>query len=150
MNFSYPQVVFQEVPDHISLALSISGCDLGCSGCHSTETWDKEFGSVLTDDVFITMLDKYKGMISNVLFYGGEWEPKRLVQLLDIAHKKGLCTTLYTGREAHEISAILLDRLTFIKTGKYIKKLGGLSSPQTNQRFYVVDNMIDITSSFFK
>ncbi len=148
MNFSYPQVVFQEVPHHISLAFSISGCDLGCKGCHSTETWDDTFGEPLTDETFLSWVNKYKGMVSNVLFYGGEWSPKRLAQLLTLAQAQGLKTTLYTGRELGDIDAEILSHLSFIKTGRYIKALGGINQPQSNQFFFDLENEVNLTHLF--
>lgn len=35
MKYSDAQVVFAEVPDEITLAISISGCPNRCPGCHS-------------------------------------------------------------------------------------------------------------------
>lgn len=148
MNFSYPQVVFQEVPNHISLAFSISGCSLGCKGCHSTETWDKDFGNELTDEIFIAWINKYKGMVSNVLFYGGEWEPTRLVELLSIAQAHNLKTSLYTGLELPELDKAILSHVTFIKTGKFIKTLGGIDSNTSNQFFYDMENKVNLTHLF--
>lgn len=148
MNYCDPQVVFQEVPGHISLALSVTGCRLGCKGCHSVHTWDPTSGALLSDGVFTQWLDKYQGMISNVLFYGGEWEPERLTVLLKMAKARGLATTLYTGAELDELSPCILEALTFVKTGRYQSDLGGLRSAQTNQRFYDVEKMIDLTWVF--
>ena len=28
-------IVFQEIPDEVTLALNLSGCPNGCPGCHS-------------------------------------------------------------------------------------------------------------------
>lgn len=36
--FSKTILTFQDVPNEISLALSISGCQLKCKGCHSSFT----------------------------------------------------------------------------------------------------------------
>ena len=33
-------VVFSEVPDEISLAISITGCPRRCPGCHSEYLWE--------------------------------------------------------------------------------------------------------------
>jgi len=132
MNFSYPQIVFQEVPDEISLALSISGCPLGCSGCHSSFTWDKDFGEKLTLETFENLLKKHK-FITCVLFYGGEWELETLIKYLDFIKSKNLKTALYTGLNLDEIPKILFNKLDYLKFGRYIKELGGLNSEKTNQ-----------------
>jgi len=44
LRYSYPQEVFQEIHGELTLALSISGCNLHCKGCHSSETWDQIMG----------------------------------------------------------------------------------------------------------
>lgn len=148
MHYSHPQIVFQEVPGHISLALSISGCTLGCKGCHSTDAWAPAFGDDLTDAVLLHLINRYRGMISNVLFYGGEWEAERLIELLTLVNRQGLAATLYTGRERHELDPLIIEQLHFLKTGRYVATLGGLDSQQTNQRFFDLKHGIDITASF--
>lgn len=134
MNYSYPQIVLQEVPDEISLALSISGCPLRCKGCHSTETYNPEFGQELNLEEINKLLSKHKH-ITCVLFYGGEWEPENLVKYLKYIKTKNLKTCLYTGFELSFIHKNILNHLDYIKTGRYIKELGGLGSENTNQKF---------------
>ena len=139
--YSYPQIVLQEVPDEISLALSISGCSLNCKGCHSKETFSKTFGNPLTEDELNSLIKKHKH-ISCVLFYGGEWESDYLLKLLKIVNKKSLKTCLYTGEELFSIAPFILQELDYIKTGPYIESLGGLGSETTNQKFYKLINGI--------
>ncbi len=147
-NFSYPQVVLAEVPDEISMAFSISGCPLRCKNCHSQETWDKNFGKPLTKELF----EKYiqQKYITCVLFYGGEWDIDYLIELLKIARNKGLKTCLYTGLEIDELDKKLLQYLNYLKTGRYIEKLGALESKNTNQKFINLDTNEDLTYKFFK
>lgn len=140
MNYSNMQVVFQEVPHHISLAFSMSGCKIGCTGCHSTETWDSSYGIELSSSTLVEILSKYRSMISCVLFYGGEWEPVELIKLLDLVIEHGLHTCLYTGLELNQILPSIQSKLSYIKVGKYIKELGGLDSVTTNQKFYRITN----------
>ncbi|OUR63064.1 hypothetical protein A9Q74_02315 [Colwellia sp. 39_35_sub15_T18] len=104
MKFNYlpPTIVFQEVPDEISLCFSITGCKVGCKGCHSTELWNENYGSPLTNKAFIQWLKKYQRLISCVVFFGGEWQPHALIEKLLIAKNFGLKTCLYSGEEAGE------------------------------------------------
>lgn len=139
MRFSYPQIVTQEVPGEISLALSISGCPLNCKNCHSTETFDKNFGDELTTKTLDKMIAKHK-YVSCVLFYGGEWYMDELEGFLKHIKAKGIKTCLYTGRELDYFSKEFLLNLDFIKVGRYIESLGGLKEPNTNQRFYRLSN----------
>lgn len=40
-----------EVPKEVSLAFTISGCQLKCKGCHSSYLWNRENGKELTEEV---------------------------------------------------------------------------------------------------
>lgn len=133
MNYSSKQIVWQEVPGEVSLAYTISGCPLRCVGCHSADTWPLGAGYLLTLADFKAELEKYQGLMTCVLFLGGEWHEQMLLELLEIAQKQGLNTCLYTGYEdvSHELKA----RLTYLKTGPWVRELGGLDSANTNQRF---------------
>lgn len=136
MNYLKYDIVFQEIPGEISLALYITGCPLHCRGCHSPQLWNAKNGQWLNDDFFVELLNRYKGRISTVLFMGGEWEPQTLVELILIAKTHGLKVALYTGHEWHELSQEIVFHLNFLKTGRWIEKLGGLDSPTTNQKLY--------------
>lgn len=140
MKFSNLQVVFQEVPDEISIAISVSGCDIKCNGCHSAFTWDQEYGEDLNINVIKEILKKYKGLASCFLFYGGEWETNELISYIDIIKENSIKVCLYTGLEIEFVNSELLRRLDYIKTGKYIANLGGLDQIETNQSFYKVNN----------
>ena len=128
-----PSVVFQEVPNEISLCFSITGCKVGCKGCHSTELWQETNGIALSNQSFIQWLKKYQGLISCVVFFGGEWQPSALIEKLLIAKNCGLKTCLYSG-EKH-ISLNISQHLDFLKTGAWQPHLGGLDSITTNQIF---------------
>lgn len=138
--YSSPQVVLQEVPGEISLALSISGCPLRCKGCHSAHTRDPEFGHELTVEKLQELISKHKH-ITCVLFYGGEWNTPYLKELIKVVKKYNLRVCLYTGLELDEIDASLLELLDFIKVGRYIEKYGGLDSPSTNQMFITLKEL---------
>lgn len=134
MFFSFPQIVLQEIPGEITLAFSISGCPLRCPGCHSAFTRNPLYGSPMNEEVLSGYLNKYEGMISCVLFYGGEWQEKRLNKLLHFISQKKLLTALYSGHET--LPQSLLEKLDFVKLGPWKQALGGLNSPTTNQRLY--------------
>ena len=135
VRFCNQQVVWQEVPNETSLAFLITGCPLGCKGCHSIESWKRGSGQILTEIYLAKQLKKYQGFITCVLFMGGEWLPDKLILLLKMARKQGLNTCLYTGLEKTELDPRLLPELTYLKTGRWIAERGGLSSLTTNQRF---------------
>lgn len=135
MNYSYDQEVYQEVPGQISLALSISGCPINCKGCHSSETHSLSFGIELTENEFNRLLNKYKHTTC-VLFYGGEWNIVELLKYIKIAKNRNLKVALYSGYNLSFFNKDFLFLLDYIKVGKYIEEKGGLSNPNTNQKFY--------------
>lgn len=133
LRYSSEQIVWQEVPGEISLAYTITGCPLRCKGCHSSESRNPELGEPLTPDYLDSRLEEYDGLVSCVLFLGGEWLPDLLQPLLRVAGRRQLKTCLYTGSES--VASELLPHLTYLKTGPWIAARGGLDNPNTNQRF---------------
>lgn len=128
-----PQICFQEVPDEVSLAFTITGCPLRCQGCHSQDSWDPRIGIALNKLMFEGYLDRYQGLVSCILFFGGEWNPEALIEKLLIAKTMGLKTCLYTGKE--KVPQKIVRQLDFIKTGAWQSTRGGLEKSTTNQRF---------------
>lgn len=146
------EITTQDVPDELSLAISMSGCPLHCKGCHSAFTWDAHFGVEMTDELLHKTINKNK-YISCVLFYGGEWQLERLLELIAIVKEHKLKVCLYTGLTMNQVKLNcpqLLEVLDYIKVGGYIEALGGLNHKTTNQRLYRIEGkeLIDITSKF--
>ncbi|AKO44979.1 anaerobic ribonucleoside-triphosphate reductase activating protein [[Haemophilus] ducreyi] len=135
IRFCSEQIVWQEVPRETSLAFLITGCPLGCKGCHSSDSWKAGSGQILTESYLAECLAKYDRLISCVLFMGGEWHLQKLLSLLKLVKAQGLHTCLYTGLEQFELPADLLAELTYLKTGRWIAERGGLTSLTTNQHF---------------
>jgi anaerobic ribonucleoside-triphosphate reductase activating protein len=145
MNYFKHDIVFQEIPGEISLSLSITGCRLQCEGCHSPELWSPRNGQRLSVPILNDLLQRYSGSISCVLFMGGEWEPTNLIEFLTLVRTRGLKTALYTGRELEELPSELVCHLDFLKTGPWKKNLGGLNSPNTNQKFIIYTHAKEAT-----
>lgn len=146
MNYYNYQIVLQEVPDEISIAFAITGCPFRCHGCHSPELRNPRIGKPLNKITLKNILERYRGMATCVLFYGGEWEETKLEGLLTLSQNMGYKTCLYTGRV--NISSRLKRHLNYLKTGPYIKSRGNLSNPKTNQKFLNLDTNQDITYRF--
>ncbi|XXQ68596.1 anaerobic ribonucleoside-triphosphate reductase activating protein [Neisseriaceae bacterium B1] len=136
LHFTQQQIVWQEVPNEVSLAFLISGCPLRCVSCHSADSWKANRGEILSADYLRVRLQQYRELISCVLFLGGEWQPENLFSLLKIAREEfSLQTCLYTGYERDELPPELLSELTYLKTGRWLSERGGLDNPNTNQKF---------------
>lgn len=138
LNTFAPQILFQEVPDEVSLGFTVCGCPLKCDGCHSMDTWPLNNGKPLSLQQFKNHLLNYQDLITCVLFFGGEWHSNALIELLRYAQKQHLKTCLYTG--LNRLPERILKHLNYVKTGRWIKELGGLGNPFTNQRFIDLDN----------
>ena len=137
------------MPGEISLALSISGCPLKCSGCHSPNERDPKYGEKLTTKKLEFLIERHRH-ISCVLFYGGEWELFSLIEIIQFCKSKGLKVALYSGFGLSHFEKEFINVLDYLKVGPYIEELGGISNPGTNQKFYKISNneLIDITESF--
>ena len=131
-------IVFQEVPGEVSLALNISNCPFRCEGCHSPYLRE-DIGEDLERDLPM-LLEKYKGMITCVLFLGEGKDWSALMHCQNMCYVAGLKTAVYTGTELNPpFSYWDTDEFgtpDYLKIGPYKKELGGLSSPSTNQRMY--------------
>lgn len=137
LRYSSYDIVLQEIPNEVSLSFTITGCGLRCIGCHSEYLWDKNNGEVLTDELFVSLIKKYEGMISCVLFMGGEWHLEELLNKIKFVNEIGLKTALYTGlndRQIERKTPQLLTELNYLKTGRWSERLGGLNQPTTNQK----------------
>jgi anaerobic ribonucleoside-triphosphate reductase activating protein len=146
-------IVFQEVPGEVTLAINITGCPNECTGCHSPYLKENS-GEILNQEVLSALINRYKNEITCVCFMGGDSDPKAVeilsIYIRDISalHIK---TAWYSGKILLP-KKCKMDSFDYIKLGPYIEELGGLDSPSTNQRFYKVENgkMIDITGCFKK
>lgn len=80
LKFTVEQIVWQEVPGEVSLAFLFSGCPLRCKGCHSADTWKEGIGTELTEDYLKDRLNRYRGLISCVLFMGRRMAAESLAE----------------------------------------------------------------------
>lgn len=136
-------IVMQEVPNEVSLAINISGCPHKCEGCHSKYLWSYN-GEYLIDDID-ELLSRYSDLISCVCFMGGDQNQDDLLYCINKAKENNLKTCLYTGVDDIEsINENIIEKLDYIKTGRYIEELGGLDKNSTNQRFFDLKNNKEI------
>lgn len=127
------RIVFQEVPNEVSLLFQITGCQIRCKGCHSNELWNKKFGMELSNDYIINRFEEYSGLITCALFFGGEWYEDDLIEKLKLAKSYGLKTCLYSGEL--KVNSSIIEHLDYLKLGPWIEQLGGLNNVNTNQVF---------------
>lgn len=146
-------VVFQEIPDEVTLSINISNCPCHCPGCHSRYLW-QDIGEPLTPMILDKMICDYGADITCVCFMGGDSEPAYVNNLARYLHREhpSLKVAWYSGR-TRVSPEINKDDFDYIKIGPYIEHLGCLKSRTTNQRLYkkaVGDGFMDITDRFWK
>ena len=135
--YSY-DIVCQEIPDEVTLAVNISCCPNRCPGCHSPWLWGDE-GELMTEDFLDALIGRYASAITCFCFMGGDADPFEIQRLAFwiIDRFPGIRTAWYSGRQELP-DGFDLRSMNYIKLGPYIEELGGLKSPTTNQVFYVV------------
>lgn len=146
-------VVFQEIPDEVTLAVNISNCPCHCPSCHSHFLWD-DIGTPLTTEVLDSFVKEYGKDITCVCFMGGDGDPESVNRLAIYLreHHPQLKVGWYSGR-IRVPSVINKSDFDYIKLGPYIAHLGSLKQPTTNQRLYkraAGGQFSDITYRFWK
>ena len=131
-------VVFEEIPDEVTLAINISNCQNNCKGCHSAYLRDN-VGDELTLRQLENLISQNDG-ITCVCFMGEGNDPEALHELILFVKEnfKGLKIGLYSGRENVD-EDFYWDNLDYLKIGPYVEEWGPLNSPVTNQRMYKHD-----------
>ncbi|MDR1345440.1 MAG: anaerobic ribonucleoside-triphosphate reductase activating protein [Bacteroidales bacterium] len=147
-------IVFQEIPGEVTLAINLTNCPNRCKGCHSPHLQENT-GEELTESVLSALLSRYGNAVTCVCFMGGDSAPEEVLKLAALARAGAtdcppLKTAWYSGKLTIFDSAQQV--FDYIKTGAYMESLGGLNSPLTNQRFYHIKNgeITDKTSLFWK
>ena len=157
LKYLYTKQVFSEIPCEITLGISISGCQIHCNGCHSRDFWEDK-GTQLTRKGLENLIISNEG-ITCLLLLGGEHDIDTLINLfyyVSVTFPK-IKTAWYCGldmipKDKEEI----LDYLDYVKIGHFDLNLGGLDSPDTNQKLYKVNHtqegnkLIDITYKFHR
>lgn len=139
LRFHNYDIVCQEIPDEVTLAINITGCPIHCPGCHSQWLWENT-GKPLTEESLLELLADYGDAVTCVCFMGGDAEPEEVKHLANVAkeHYPQLKRGWYSGHQDIPDTS-MLSALDYVKVGPYIEELGGLTSPKTNQILYAID-----------
>lgn len=146
-------IVFQEFPDEVTLAINLSLCPVCCPGCHS-QFLQTDVGELLTPERLQALIDSYDGEITCVGLMGGDNDPAAVGELFALVRRvygDKLKTGWYSGRAQlpKDFDPRLFD---YVKLGPYIEACGPLKAATTNQRLYrfVDGRQTDITARFHK
>ena len=146
-------IVFQEIPDEVTLAINISNCPCHCPGCHSHYLWE-DIGLPLDTDAIDAFIDKCGRDITCIAFMGGDADPKGINMLAQYIHEEHpqFKVAWYSGR-LRLTAGVNKEDFDYIKIGPFIKHLGPLNKSTTNQRMYkkLSDGSFeDITYKFWR
>ena len=150
MKYTDTDIVFQEFPDEVTLAINISNCPNRCPGCHSPELWDN-IGEELTFEILDKLIAENKG-ITCIGLMGGDKYPIGLRSIMTYIRDRypELKIGWYSGKDELIINPYMC---TYYKLGPYIAERGPLNNPNTNQRMFKQINpgeWVDITNRFWK
>ena len=145
-------IVFQEIPDEVTLAINISNCPCHCPGCHSNFLWE-DIGMPLTPTALEDFVLEYGKNITCICFMGGDADPEYISELAHYLHihYPDLKIGWYSGR-IRIPQVVNMSLFDYIKLGPYIQHLGSLKERTTNQRLYKKDGrdlFVDITFRFW-
>lgn len=133
-----------EIPNRLAVAVEMGNCKQKCRGCHSPwlsiplpkSQWME------LEDLMKRINQQVKQGADAIVLMGGTYngvDPNELAQAINILSYYAP-VGLYSGlpHEAAIHKKLMSDevKLTWLKTGEYKSKCGGLNSPSTNQRFY--------------
>lgn len=129
-------IVFQEFPDEITLALNISNCPHHCKGCHSAYLW-KDEGVELTSDYLQQLIEQNPG-ITCVGIMGGDYDVSAVNSIARrVRNEYGLKVGWYSGNMYFDSAQV--DFFDYIKIGPYVEERGGLNNPTTNQLLFKIE-----------
>ena len=144
-------VVFQEIPDEITLAIEITGCPHRCQDCHSP--WLREdIGEPLTPSVLLDLVKQHPD-ISCVCFMGGDASHSYICYLADVLRLNAphLKIAMYSGDD--KVNKVFFRVLDYYKVGSYQPEKGPINQESTNQRLYIInrenETVTDITDKFW-
>lgn len=163
IKYTDTQIVFEEIPNEVTLAINISNCQHHCKGCHSPYLREN-IGTELTEEELERLINDNMG-ITCVAFMGEGNDIDTLASLgLMVKCEFDLKIAIYSGSE--DLPERFWWDFDYIKLGPYDEELGPINKPTTNQRLYehykgAIENCavvkgvrrshwLDITKSFWK
>lgn len=124
----------------LSYDIYLSGCSAQpkCEGCHNPDEWDFNKGTLWDNDINLSKLEqvfKFDKLIDRILIMGGEPldnDHEELIRLIDYLKKFEKEIYLFTRRELEEVPKEILEKIDYVKTGRYKPELTVENNVQKN------------------
>ena len=123
----------------IRTVLFMQGCDIHCKGCQNQSTWDITQGTEISVDDLVNELNQ-KVFNKKITISGGEplLQGEELLELITKLNELNFDITLYTGHNKNEVPQEIIDKIRYLKTGRFVKELKTTITPfvgSSNQIF---------------
>ena len=98
LKFHNYDIVFQEIPDELTLAVNLTGCPCHCPGCHSPHLWE-DTGTELDAETLRAIHAEYAGEVTCICLMGGDADPAAIERLCAfVKQEMGLRSAWWSGR----------------------------------------------------
>ena len=136
-------ITLNEIPNHFAVAIELGNCKQKCAGCHSPwlsiplrkQSWTE------LETIMRHVNEQVKKGANAIVIMGGTHNGVptddliSAINILSCYAPVGLYSGLTDEAPIHQ-HLKNSSKLKWLKTGGFVLKLGGLTSPRTNQRFY--------------
>lgn len=140
--------------DGIRAVFWVTGCSHHCKGCHNPETWDENYGQLVTKDTYKELaLALEPDYISGVTWSGGDplycGNRKELENLIMFVHDNFQKTQwLYTGYVWEEVKDLeIMKYIDVLVEGPYLEEQRDISLKwrgSSNQRVIDVQKSLEL------
>lgn len=140
--------------DGIRAVFWVTGCSHHCKGCHNPETWDENYGQLVTKDTYKELaLALEPDYISGVTWSGGDplycGNRKELENLIMFVHDNFQKTQwLYTGYVWEEVKDLeIMKYIDVLVEGPYLEEQRDVSLKwrgSSNQRVIDVQKSLEL------
>lgn len=126
----------------IRTVLFMQGCDLHCKGCQNQSTWDINKGKEIEVKDLVDQLNK-KVFNKKITISGGEplMQKEALIELVSQLNDLGFDIVLYTGHQKEDVPSILMKKIKYLKTGKFIQELKTTIDPFVGSKNQVFEEI---------
>lgn len=126
----------------IRTVLFMQGCDLHCKGCQNQSTWDINKGKEIDVNDLVDELNK-KVFNKKITISGGEplMQKEALIELVSQLNDLEFDIVLYTGHQKEDVPNILMKKIKYLKTGKFIQELKTTIDPFVGSKNQVFEEI---------